>query len=883
MEVANFQDAYFEHLNTQDERQFWVVVEDESTGSVIWEGHLLPDSYEEPYKVGSFFVSFVATCGLGTLKNQYLPNSFYDREYTIISFLSEVLKLTGLELDIFINPAIRNKVAAKWHENYLDGSQFKDKDKKEDAYKVLTKILGPINRINQEKGAWYVHGLNKLNAFTMVYDRYDYNGNYVDQVTLERSPLDLIKHKFLASPTITSNTPLKTITALHGLDSTIIDSELYKVKNDGYVVPGDTALVNHLWVYNNVGFTPKYKASDGKTYLQPVGNISNWIKMRREILLAEGDKVDWVIECTNYWNGSGSTGQTVEELVLNGYWQKILPYDIFYTDPDTGNEVIVYSNSNGPNSNDLRYQLSFGTDRKASLGISMIAPKTAYYNLRFYQPQGQPGAKITGIVLDKIECVPITVDEEQLYVDTIDKNYTLAEEFELYVHDDMRQLSNSVRMTPLYNQGDIYDQLTVNNLETMSNADGDFIKLSIASLKTALAHPENITVNGNPLLILGHIYNYLGSQEMYLRYDANDFGSIIPNGSSMRIELRLYAPIPSDVSDWQSWADDFYGVSYKRYGEAVIEVARRLFNKPHPVLRGTCFGFVNPTDLALFNYNGDKVWYVLNCEQHLDRYQTTLTLSQNFYGEAVTENLPPIVDAGVDIKLEKSSTEVVLEATASDPDGVIVTVLWELVSGNPDGVTIVSPNTLTTNVIGLSGNDYEFRVTVTDDAGLQASDTVSVTRDRRYTLVLTQTLDKELSTNPQNQDQYTALDSERYRISILPELDDDQIARVVIDGVIVKETPKEIGGAKPTTVFSVGIPQFFEPGYHQMVLLFRKGDTKELILYAKAYNTARYGLFPQYANKVYAKIQADFTAEIIQGASGVFINVPIQKIVEARK
>lgn len=885
MEVANFQDGYFQHLNTQDERQFWVILTDESNGKTMWEGHLLPDSYEEPYKVGSFFVSFVAVCGLGTLKNQFLPNAFYEREHTIIAFLAEILKLTGLELDIYVNPAIRNESFPKWHQNYLDGAQFVDRDKKDDAYEILEKIISPVNRINQEKGAWYIHGLNKLNAFTMVYERYDHTGAYIGQVTVERSPIDLIKNKFLATPNITTNTPLKRITAVHDLDETVISSEVYKVKNDGYVVPGDTTLVNREWVYNSVGFTPKYKAADGKTYLQPTSsNRNNWVKLRKEVLLAEGDKVDWSIECTNYWDGTGSTGQTVEELVLNGYWLKLLPYDIYYTDPANGNEVIVYSNVNGANSNDLRYQLSFGSDRKAALAISMITPKTAYYNVRLYQPQGQSGAKVTGVFIDKLECVPISVNEEQVYLDVINDNYTTAEEVDLHIHDDLRQLKHSIRMSPLYDAGDVYDDITINNLEVMSNDQGDFIKLTLESLKAALANPDTITVNGNPLLVLGYIYNYLGSQEMYLQYDADDFGGTVSNGDSMRITLREYAPVPSNVTDWQSWTDDFYGISPKRYGEAVLEVVRRLFQKPHPVLRGTCLGFMFPTDLCLFNYGGDKVWYALDCQQHLDRFQTTLVLSQNFYGEAVTENLPPIVDAGPDKKLSAASTAVTLLATASDPDGTIVTVLWELISGNPSGVNIVNPGSLNTYVSGLSGDDYEFRVTVTDDSSLQASDTVRVARDKQYTLVLTQTVDTELSTNSQNQDQYTALDNEWYDISVSPELEEGQIARVVIDGVIIKETPRNISGAKPTAVFAVGFEfQFFEPGSHQMVLLFRRGDVKTLRMMAQAYNTAQYGVFPEYADKVYAKVQADISAEIIQGTSGVFTNVPIQKIVEARK
>lgn len=882
MMVLNFQDGFFGHLNTQDERRFWVIIIDEDTGNYLWQGHILPDSYSEPYQVGAFPISIVATCGLGTLKKQYLPESYYQFEKSKVDFLSTILKLTGLELDIYIDYALRNKFKPEWHSQYLDGTKYVDRDKKDDAYEILAKMMeGSLCRIHQDNNAWFIESLTKLSKYTLQYDVYDFNGNFKfvsEREKTTRNPA------FFATPIISSHTPLKTISAFHELDESVIDEEVYKVKNDGYVLANDTTLVNRKWVYTSVGFTPKYNTKDGKVFIAPFGSITNYIKLRKEILLSAGDRVEWVVECTNYWDGSGSTGQTVEELVLNGRWKKQLPYDIYYTDPATGNEVLLYSNYNGGSPDDLRYQLEFGDDRKAELRIPMIAPATAYYNVKFYQPQGQSGDKTTGIFLDNLECNPISADDEQVYTDTIDANYTQSiDDLELTEHDDMRQLANLIRLQPLATQGDVYDTVNYTVTAVLSNADGEFIQMPMEFLQLALAHSDAITVGGTPLTVLDKIYNYLGSQEMYLQYDPDGFGGTVQVDDVMVITLREFAPVPSNIDEWQLWADDFYGISFKRYGAAYIEVLRNLYSKAHPILTGTCKGFISPRDLVMFNYMGDKVWYVLDCEQHLDRYETTLILSQNFYGEAVTENLPPIVDAGPDQVLSAGDTDVQLSATASDPDGSIVTILWEAINP-PDTVNIIDPDQLATEVDGLNEDEYEFRITVTDDVGLTASDTVRVGRAADYTLVLTQTVDVEKSTNPGNQDEYEALDSEWYDISIDPPLAVGQTARLIIDGIIVKETPNDIAGAKPTAIFSLGHGhQFFEAGVHQIVVLMRQGDVKTLALTAKAFNSAQYGVFPEYANKVYAKVQADITAEIIEGQPGLFTNLPIQKIVEARK
>lgn len=94
-----------------------------------------------------------------------------------------------------------------------------------------------------------------------------------------------------------------------------------------------------------------------------------------------------------------------------------------------------------------------------------------------------------------------------------------------------------------------------------------------------------------------------------------------------------------------------------------------------------------------------------------------------------TSNKNPIARAGTDqhITLPKDST--VLDGTgSSDADGSIVTFKWTKISG-PASSTIITPNSPSTIVKSMAMGIYQFELTVTDNGGLSAKDTVHVTVD----------------------------------------------------------------------------------------------------------------------------------------------------------
>ncbi len=85
-------------------------------------------------------------------------------------------------------------------------------------------------------------------------------------------------------------------------------------------------------------------------------------------------------------------------------------------------------------------------------------------------------------------------------------------------------------------------------------------------------------------------------------------------------------------------------------------------------------------------------------------------------------NIPPTVSAGVDKEITLPTNSTLLQGSATDSDGTIVTV-WSRTSGSG---TIVSPTSLSTNIVNLLQGTSVFRLTVTDNAGAVRFDEVSV-------------------------------------------------------------------------------------------------------------------------------------------------------------
>lgn len=91
------------------------------------------------------------------------------------------------------------------------------------------------------------------------------------------------------------------------------------------------------------------------------------------------------------------------------------------------------------------------------------------------------------------------------------------------------------------------------------------------------------------------------------------------------------------------------------------------------------------------------------------------------------ENIAPVADAGVDIKVQMPEPAIRLNGLdAYDPDGEIASYSWTQVSGNA-GITITNSTTSTPGVYGVKEGLYVFRLTVVDNDGASSSDDVTLT------------------------------------------------------------------------------------------------------------------------------------------------------------
>ena len=90
-------------------------------------------------------------------------------------------------------------------------------------------------------------------------------------------------------------------------------------------------------------------------------------------------------------------------------------------------------------------------------------------------------------------------------------------------------------------------------------------------------------------------------------------------------------------------------------------------------------------------------------------------------------NQAPIARAGNDIAMTLPTNATTLNGSGSaDPDGTILTYAWTKVSG-PTTFTIGNANIASTSLTGLVQGSYVFRLTVTDNNGVSASDNVTIT------------------------------------------------------------------------------------------------------------------------------------------------------------
>ena len=92
-----------------------------------------------------------------------------------------------------------------------------------------------------------------------------------------------------------------------------------------------------------------------------------------------------------------------------------------------------------------------------------------------------------------------------------------------------------------------------------------------------------------------------------------------------------------------------------------------------------------------------------------------------------TANKPPIAIASYDsLSNQPPGSKLVTAKNSSDPDGTIVKYEWKKING-PASSFIVEPAKLETVINNLVQGTYQVELTVTDNGGLTARDTIEIT------------------------------------------------------------------------------------------------------------------------------------------------------------
>ena len=209
--VDDKSDGKFFHLFTGSETRYRIVLEDVTYPKdikVLWQGFLLPEQFNEPYKGGSFFVEFIATDGIGRLKNKVLAPEFYTEEKSVTEILAACLQQTGLELPLVIAPAIKNAVAnIKTSEIFIDTACYLDGEKEKSTYDILEDIALVLGcKLFQCNMAWCLVGVNRFPEQELIVENYTSLGVFINKSAVFRTVKDGL---FLEGVQISLNPPLQ--------------------------------------------------------------------------------------------------------------------------------------------------------------------------------------------------------------------------------------------------------------------------------------------------------------------------------------------------------------------------------------------------------------------------------------------------------------------------------------------------------------------------------------------------------------------------------------------------------------------------------------------------------------------------------------------------
>ncbi|WKV12902.1 PKD domain-containing protein [Marivirga harenae] len=294
-----------------------------------------------------------------------------------------------------------------------------------------------------------------------------------------------------------------------------------------------------------------------------------------------------------------------------------------------------------------------------------------------------------------------------------DDNVTDSDEMQLEVLEE----SN---LDPIANAGvDIQMQLPTNSTNLVGSGTDDdgtisnYLWEKTSGPSVSLSNVNNSTATASNLVTGTYTFRLTvtdddGASDSDLKnvtvLDANQ----VPTVSVDQVEQSI--TLPTNTVNIQASASDLDGNIASYLWEIVSEVgSSSLLNSSSSTLT------VNDLDVA-----GQYVYSITVTDN--EGATNTAEATVNVNDQPV--NQLPNVNAGPDKFIVLPTNQVILNGTASDPDGTIVNYAWIKVSGG--NATLTGENTQTLTASNLVEGNYRFRLTVTDDDGAKRSNAVDV-------------------------------------------------------------------------------------------------------------------------------------------------------------
>jgi hypothetical protein len=772
LEATDAKDAAFIELFTADEHKWLVTKRISTTEEIVWQGYLLPESYEEPYRRGIFYVNFSAVDGLGLLKGLKLSPDFYNEEKTVIEVLCAILKLTKVDLELYFSPALININEPNWSKILVDTMLWDSN--KDNAYQLLKDLLESMRcQVYQCQGKWFIEGFNKRQLINVSYQVFDLEANFLRDEAYERT---VKRITFLADPSVRMVPSIREAVVTYERNQFQFAEDIIQENDVPWLIY--RGQVDNLWLAKNWNY--KQFAGENFYIAPPERNLvysrfnleeldtSRFITLREKLFVKKNSTIKIRLRIKRLFYDSLSETDLTDEVIA--LWSKSQIYEVLLD-----GEVII-TNLN-VSQNDQAY-LKF-ENGEASVELIIKPEVDGLMDFKFYEPFSVSnfGLEYTGLEFKEftIKVVPEIKDEN--YIIENGQVGSNISEIDLRFGDDPTLFTEAFyieRTRDLIGNNETNRFWFPVNFYTVKDGVTYAIVLLRAAVMAYRFRFENFKIfhvnggfatTGEILNDPNIIFNYEDGESAAIEVNESLIGGhILVNYSRYKDEIRSRNEITS-------WSDAIFEVENKRFGQIVGEIEKKIYETPH-------FSFEGATDLPLkyndilkIQYNDEQRYFTLsNCTWMPDDNTSEFIANEMLYQGANSELIPPFVDAGPDIIIGEFDRISFLSAVANAPSGTIETIQWEQVSADGNA-NIYTPGNLQTEVDQLSLDYYTFRITVTDSNGLSAFDEVNVIRITFATLTLDETESGEGSGSAFS----------TYKVNVTPALTGSQSLSIIFD------------------------------------------------------------------------------------------------------